>query len=262
MPELVEAVLNNATAAIGRYVPEDLKTREAHALAEVAYRALKAHTSADLKIIWARALIANATVLEDLMLVARLADGKDEIDGVAIDQDMRWSIAAKHVAHAVPGAAARVKVEAKRDPSDRGVRAKLRCETSIPSAEAKAAAWEKFTGDGYGSLHLTGAAMSGFNWADQRALLEPYVDNFFGAIPNVFRTKDKEFASDFFRALFPGYRVERETLEHSEAVLAGYGEELPVLGRMIREANDDLLLSIRCREYAAVSSRYSGSCQD
>jgi hypothetical protein len=34
-------------------------------------------------------------------------------------------------------------------------------------------------------------------------------------------------------------------------VLTGYGEELPVLARTIRETNDDLLRSIRCREYAA-----------
>jgi aminopeptidase N len=151
----------------------------------------------------------------------------------------------------MPGAADRVTAEGERDPSDRGVRAKLRCETSEPTPEAKAAAWEKFQGDGYGSLYLTSAAMSGFTWSDQRTLLEPYVEKFFAAIPGVFRSKDKEFATDYFRALFPGYRVERDILERSEAVLTGYGEELPVLARTIRETNDDLLRSIRCREYAA-----------
>jgi aminopeptidase N len=130
------------------------------------------------------------------------------------------------------------------------MRAKLRCETSEPSADAKAAAWEKVNDDGYGSLYLTIAAMSGFNWADQRTLLEPYVERFFAALPGVFRTKDKQFATDYFRHLFPGYRVEHETLAKSEAVLAAYGDELPILARTIKEANDDLARSIRCREYA------------
>ncbi|MBK8558871.1 aminopeptidase N [Candidatus Amarobacter glycogenicus] len=251
MPELVEAVVNNATAAAGRYVPEEWKAGEAHSLARAAYGALKAAGSPDLQIIWVRALIANAVVPEDLALVARLADGEEAVEGLMIDQDMRWSIAAKHVAYGMPGAAERVTAEAQRDPSDRGVRAKLRCETSSPAAEAKASAWERFNGEGYGSLYLTGAAMSGFNWAEQREVLEPYVEAYFGALPNVFRTKDKEFASDYFRALFPGYRVERELLSQSEAVLAGYGDELPVLARMVREANDDLLRAIRCREFAA-----------
>ncbi len=104
MPELVEAVLSNATAAIGRYVPEDWKSREAHELCQVSYLALKQHNSSDLKIIWARTLIGNAIVREDLALAARLADGEETIDGVTIDQDMRWAIAAKHVAHGIPGA--------------------------------------------------------------------------------------------------------------------------------------------------------------
>ncbi|MGB4863771.1 MAG: aminopeptidase N [Tepidiformaceae bacterium] len=251
MPELVEAILSNATAAIGRYVPEDWKTREAHELCQVAYQALKQPSSADLKIIWARTLIGNAVAKEDLALVARLADGDEIIDGVTIDQDMRWTIAAKHVAYGIPGAAERVEAEFARDSSDRGVRARLRCETSVPTAEAKAEAWEKLNGDGYGSLYLTVAAMSGFNWSEQRALLEPYVERFFAALPNVFRTKDKEFTSDYFRALFPGYRVERELLAKSEAVLAGYGDELPLLARMVKEANDDLQRAILCREFAA-----------
>jgi len=249
-PELVEAVLNNATAAISRYVPEDWKAREAHELARVAYLALKAPGSTDLKIIWARTLIGNAVVPEDLQLVARLADGDEVIDGVTIDQDMRWAIAAKHVAYGVPGAAERVAAEVARDPSDRGVRATLRCETSAPTAEAKASAWEKFQGEGYGSLYVTGAAMSGFNWSEQAKLLEPYVEKFFASLPNVYRTKDKEFASDYFRSLFPGYRVERDILARSEAVLEAYGEELPVLARTVKEANDDLLRAIKCREFA------------
>ncbi|MEO8539186.1 MAG: aminopeptidase N [bacterium] len=250
-PELVEAVLNNATAAISRYVPEDWKVREAHALAQVAYMALKAPGSGDLKIIWARTLIANSVVPEDLQVVSRLADGEDQIEGLTIDQDMRWAIAAKHVAYGIPGASERVAIEAKRDPSDRGVRAALRCETSVPDAATKAAAWEKFQGEGYGSLYLTGAAMSGFNWSEQSAILQPYVEKYFGSLPGVFRTKDKEFASDYFRSLFPGYRVEREILAQSEALLGAYGEELPVLARTLKEANDDLLRSIMCREYAA-----------
>ena len=251
MPELVEAVLNNAASAIVRYVPEDWKAREAHATAQAAYQALKQHGSADLKIIWARTLIGIAAAPEDLTLIARLADGDETIDGLNIDQDMRWAIAAKHVAYGMPAAAERVAAETERDPSDRGMRASLRCETSAPTPDVKATAWEKFNGEGYGSLYLTAAAMSGFNWPEQGALLEPYVEKFFGALPHVFRTKDKEFATDYFRALFPAYRVERDILALSENILAGYGEEMPVLARTLKEANDDLLRAIRCREYAA-----------
>ncbi len=251
MPELVEAVTNNAIAAIGRYVPEEWRDREAHAFAETAWAALKAATSNDLQIIWARALIATASVPEHLDLIGRLADGLETVPGFAVDQDMRWNIAARHVAFGVPGAAERVKAESERDPSDRGVRARLRAETAAPDPAVKTAAWEKFLGEGYGSLYLTSAAMSGFNWAHQRELLEPYVEKFFSAVAEVFRKRDKEFATDFYRFLAPAYRVDRETLARGERLVASVGDELPVLVRTAREANDDLLRAIRCREYAA-----------
>ncbi len=251
MPEAVEAVTNNAIAAIGRYVPDQWREREAHHFAQAAWSALKAATSNDLQIIWARALIAAASAPEDLDLVGRLADGAESVPGFTVDQDMRWNIAVKHVAHGVAGAAARVQAEAERDPSDRGVRAKLRAETSVPDAAAKAAAWEKVLGEGYGSLALTEAAMMGFNWVEQRDLLAPYVDRFFGTVTEVFRTRDKEFASYFYRFMAPSYLVERDIYGRGERLIAAAGDELPVLVRTARESNDDLLRAIRCREFAA-----------
>jgi aminopeptidase N len=173
------------------------------------------------------------------------------VEGFTVDQDMRWSIAIKHVAYGVPGAPGRVEAEFARDPSDRGVRAKLRAETAVPDPEAKAAAWEKISGSGYGSLYLTGAAMSGFNWTHQRELLGPFVDRFFDEVTGVFRDRDNEFASDFYRFMAPSYRVERENLERGERLVAAAGSDLPVLVRTAREANDDLARAIRCREYAA-----------
>ncbi len=93
--------------------------------------------------------------------------------------------------------------------------------------------------------------MGGFNWPRQRELLAPYVERFFSEVTEVFETGDKEFVSDYFAALFPAYRVERDVVARSEALLAGLGDRLPMLTRMLREANDDLMRAIRCREFAA-----------
>ena len=46
--------------------------------------------------------------------------------------------------------------------------------------------------------------MSGFNWWRQRAILEPYVEQFFERVPAVFRERDKEFSSGYLREPFPG----------------------------------------------------------
>jgi aminopeptidase N len=249
-PELVETILATMTATVSRYVPEEQKAEAAHALFQLAWDRLP-EVDSDLQIIWARTMIGTAINAEDVTRALTLADGDVTVEDLTIDQDMRWSLAASAVALGLPGAPDRVAGEAARDTSDRGQRAQLRCETAVPDAEAKAAAWEKIHGEGYGSLHLTAAAMSGFQWWAQRDLLEPYTERFFEALPGIFRERDNEFARSYAGAMLPGYRVERELLERSRRVLEEAGDELPLLVRSLREANDDLERAIRCREFAA-----------
>ncbi len=248
---LIESILATVQATVARYLPDEQREPAAQRLAELAWDALNAAPQGDLQIIWARALIALSISGEDIVRCGRLADGELAVEGLTVDQNMRWDIAARYAAHALEGAEERLAVERERDPSDRGQRAALRCEVAAPDAEVKANAWQRFEAEGYGSLHLTAAAMGGFHWWVQRDLLAPYTEQFFERLPDIFEQRDNEFARSYFGALFPGYRVERELLERGERLLADLGERLPLLTRSLREANDDLLRAIKCREYAA-----------
>jgi aminopeptidase N len=248
--ELLESILRNVATAVGRYVPDERREAEAHKFVQTAWQALQAAADGDPQIIWARSLIDMAMTPEDLDLIVRLADGAETVAGLTIDQDMRWTVAIKSVAYGLDGAEARVLAERARDESDRGQRAVLRAEVSRSDAAEKATAWGRFMDGSYGSLKLTGAAMSGFNWTAQREILAPYSERFFSEVLGVFETKDKEFSSTYFRNLFPGFRVDQATLERSERALAE-AEGNAVLTRMLKEANDDLARAIACREFAA-----------
>jgi aminopeptidase N len=247
--ELVESILGLAMAALGRFVPDEKREAAYHSFFQTAWDALRAAPSGDAHIIWARALIGVAVVPEDLDLIQRLADGKESVPGLTLDQDMRWSIAIKAVAYAMPGGEERVAAERARDESDRGQRAVLRAQTSRPTAAAKSEAWQRFHGEGYGSLHLTAAAMSGFHWTVQRDLLDPYAERFFERVPGVFEERLKEFASAYFGQLFPSFRVDQKLLDRSERLLAEVDGRNALLERMLRESNDDLARAIKCRAY-------------
>ena len=249
--ELIETVLANVSAAIARYVPEDRKEAEAHRFFGVAWDALNGAPQGDLQIIWARTLIGLALSPDDIRKAARLADGELTVPGLTVDQDMRWEIAARYVAYGIEEAQARVSAELQRDPSDRGQRAELRCRTSVPDPVVKGEAWDRFLGEGYGSLHLTRAAMGGFQWSVQRPLIEPYVERFFQGVSDVFEKRENEFARTYFAGMFPGYRVEESTLERSQKLLDEIGDRSPLLARSLREANDDLARAIACRTFAA-----------
>ena len=251
--ELIETILGTMSAAISRYVPEDQKADAAHRFFVLALDALRAATDADMQITWARTLISIAITPEDIVTTGQLADGAISVPGLTIDQDMRWSIAMRYVAYGLEGAQARVEAETARDPSDRGQRAALRCTTSKPEARAKAESWARFQIGirGYGSLHQTSAAMSGFHWWTQRELLTPYIGRYFEALPGIFEREENEYATTYFGGLWPGYLVERPILEHAQTLLASLGDTLPVLQRSLRESIDDLERAIRCREFAA-----------
>ena len=246
--ELIETVLGNVQAAIARFLPDDRREDAAHRFSQVAWEALDAAPQGDLQIIWARTLIALAITRGDIERCGRLAHGELSVEGLTVDQDMRWDIAARYVAYGLEGARERVEAERERDPSDRGQRALLRAEVSAPDGEVKGEAWRRFHEEGYGSLHLTAAAMNGFHWWVQRDLLEPYAERYFEQLSTIFEERDHEFARTYFGALFPGGRVDRATLERSERLLAESGDGSPLLTRSLREANDDLLRAIKCRE--------------
>src|SRR3989304_1829021 len=57
--------------------------------------------------------------------------------GLAVDQEMRWSVAVRWVALGLEGADARVAAERKRDPSDRGDRAVVTATVARPDTAAK-----------------------------------------------------------------------------------------------------------------------------
>ena len=245
--ELVEPVLGLAGAALGAYVPDVRRPAEAHALFETAWQMLQTVPRGDAQIVWARTLITVALSPEDIGHTLRLAQGELSVPGLTVDQEMRWSILARAVAFALPDAEALLAAEQQRDPSDRGERALLRAEVSRPDARVKADAWARFTGAGYGSLHLTAAALGGFNWTHQRDLLTLYVDRFFDEVTGVFDSTTWEFAERYFGALFPSYRVEPDTLARTERLLLAQGERIPTLARLLREAGDDLSRALKAR---------------
>ncbi|HJP41209.1 MAG TPA: aminopeptidase N, partial [Dehalococcoidia bacterium] len=248
---MTDAVLLQAQTTLGRFVPDELKDDESHFLFAAARAALEHVPRGDLQIIWARNLIAFAANSRDLGFCADLADGKESIEGLTIDQDMRWSIATRFTGLGLEGAEQRVQTEIERDKSDRGSRNAITAAVSKPAPEGKQQAWDRIHGEGYGSLQLTNAALAGFNWWRQREIIEPFAKRFFEAAPDVFRNRDNEFTRGYGVQMFPSYIAEEWVIERSEQLMKEIGDSVPMLRRTLMESNDELGRAIRCRELAS-----------
>jgi aminopeptidase N len=248
--DIITAVVERAGLVLARYIPESQRSAEAHALFEAALDNLRGAPNDNARITWARAAIAAAESVQDVERLARLSDGEELTPGFTLDQEMRWGIAVKAAAHGLPGADERLAAEQRRDPSDRGRRALLRAAASRPDAAAKEEAWQRINGEGYGSFHLTRAAMSGFIWHHQRELAEPYVPLFFEQLRTVFETRDHPFARAYLLSMYPAHWADPSVVERSRQLLASLDSSLPTLSRQLAEVADELERTIRVRAYA------------
>jgi aminopeptidase N len=86
---------------------------------------------------WFGAYVAVASSRPALDRLAALLDGKEKVDGLAINQDLRWSIIGRLNRYGYPGAAALVDAEQARDKSDSGQAAALSAIVSRPDLAVK-----------------------------------------------------------------------------------------------------------------------------
>ena len=126
----------------------------------------------------------------------------------------------------------------------------LQAEAARPTAESKQRTWDLINGDGYGSFHLTRAAMLGFFWAHQEDVLAPYVGKFFGRVREIFEDRDHPFARAYIQSLYPAYRADPQVLDESRKLIAQLNGSLPTLSRQLAEHADELDRQIRVRDFA------------
>ena len=254
--EIAQTVAYNALHAVSSYLPDELRLESAAGLYAFAREQLFATSEPDFRIMWSRVMLSSAQTVEHIAEALSLVDNGTGIDGYELDQDMRWSLITKATAYGLDGGFERLEAELERDGSDRGRRAAEQIRTSRADADVKSEAWSRYQADTDASLQMLTASMHGFWWKPQAELLAPYIDRFFDEIEDVFEKKDKEYASRFFGALYPGQmEPSDQIIDRSEGILQGLGPEQPVLARQLREAVDEAKRARACREFASSQVR-------
>ena len=248
--DIVEVVLERAAMTLVRYLPESRRHEEAHEWFELALRALADSKEPDAQIAWARSAIRAAASRDDVGRLVGIIDGRESLGGFEFDQEMRWAVTVRAIAYGVPDGDRLLAEQAKSDPSDRGRRAMLQADAARPAPESKQHTWERIVGEGYGSFHLTRAAMMGFFWADQEEVLAPYAERFFVNVRDIFEQRDHPFARAYILSLYPAYRADPIVLDRSRGMLSELNGSLPTLSRQLAEHADELDRQIKVRAFA------------
>src|SRR5690606_31539890 len=130
-----------------------------------------------------------------LEFVQGLLDGSQALDGLTVDTDLRWTLLRRLVVTGQAGEA-EIDAEHERDRTAAGERHAAGCKAAIPSAEAKAAAWELIV-SGERPTAVFRATLGGCVAPDQADLLVPYGDKYFAEVGRIWDEWSSDMAQTF-----------------------------------------------------------------
>jgi aminopeptidase N len=201
-------------------------------------------SDAQLQFVKSYALLARST--GQLDTVAGLLSGADTLEGLAVDQDLRWELMASLVAGGRLGTED-INAELERDNTSSGQNAAALAKAAIPTPDAKAAAWESIVVKGELSNALQGSAVAGFTRVLDRSLLEPYAEKYFEAVPGIVATRTHALAQQIVVGLYPALLTTQATVDRTDGFLAGLPAESAALRRMMLENRDGVARALRAR---------------
>jgi aminopeptidase N len=214
-------------------------------LADTAWRALSAAPPAsDHQLAWARAFVTAARDEAHVTRSLGLLDGSLAVDGLMVDTELRWHVVGSLAAAGAAGEDV-IAAEARRDPTDAGLRHAAAARAARPVPDAKAAAWDAIL-DPLTSLATFRAHVRGFQQPDQEELLAPYVERYFAALAPMWRDRGQEVTLSFAESMYPSPVASPELIARTDAELAS-GVEVAPIRRLLIEGKDHAERVLRTR---------------
>ncbi|PKV85756.1 aminopeptidase N [Streptomyces sp. TLI_146] len=236
------------------YAAPEWREQGGRLLAEGALRELRiAAPGSEHQLAWARFFASTATTDADFQLLEGLLEGTAKIDGLDVDQELRWVFLEPLAAHGRADESV-IGAELARDDTASGKRHQVRCLAARPSAAVKAQAWAQVVESDSLSNALVEATISGFGQPSQRELIAPYAPKYFEVIERLWAERSIQIGMDVVRGLFPSLRDNRSTLDSTDEWLAAHQDAAPALRRLVLEARDDLARTLRGQDCDAAAA--------
>ncbi|MEW2566860.1 aminopeptidase N [Streptomyces sp. NPDC047070] len=212
----------------------------------------------DHQLAWARAFASTARTPEQLDLLEGLLDGRETVEGLAVDTELRWSFV-QRLAAVGRFDEAEITSEYERDKTAAGERHAATARAARPTAEAKAEAWASVVESDKLPNAVQEAVIGGFVQFGQRELLAPYTDKYFEAVKGVWDSRSHEMAQQIAVGLYPSVQVSADTLAKTDEWLAS-AEPSAALRRLISESRSGVerALKAQAADTAAAAATPTG----
>ena len=223
---------------------EEALTSLAARLRELAMSAMPG-SDAQLQLVSAFAGYARSTT--DVTWMRALLKGRAALDGLAIDTEMRWTLL---TSLAMSGAAGESEIEAERqrDNTATGRERAARALAILPTAEAKARAWQQVIEEQGLPNQTVDAIGQGFSRVHDTALLAPYVEKYHTMLTDLWGSRTHAIASSIVVGFYPTMLANLELADASQRWLDANPEATPALRRIVSENRDGLTRALAAQQ--------------
>ncbi|GAB3284833.1 aminopeptidase N [Sinomonas notoginsengisoli] len=244
---VVQTLLRQLATTLDFYVSPGAQAEAKRAAAERLWKlACAAAPGSDSQLQFVRSFSALAATGAHLDSIAGLLEGSLSVPGLDVDQDLRWELVASLAAGGRIGTV-RIDEELLEDNTSTGQCAAALSTAALPTPEAKATAWESIVERGNLSNAIQQAAVNGFVRVHDPALLVPYSEKYFEAVPGIVAARTHALAQQIVVGLYPARQTTQETLERTDAFLAALGDDQAALRRMMLENRDGVARALRAQ---------------
>ena len=240
---VIQGLLGRITTCLSAFLPpavrRDLAPGTADRLLELA-RAAQAGSDKQLQLV--RAVAAHAVTGEQLDVVAGFLEGTSALEGLDVDQDLRWDLLTGLVAAGRFGEE-RIHAEEARDRTTTGRERAAEARAAIPTPEAKEATWRALVDDASMPNETQVRVLRGLTSVERRPdLLVPFVSEYVEAIDSLWSSRTFHMAENLLTGLWSFATVGLDGADPAAALegwLESHAQAPAALRRIVRENLDD-----------------------
>ena len=240
---VIQGLLGRITTCLSAFLPpavrRDLAPGTADRLLELA-RAAQAGSDKQLQLV--RAVAAHAVTGEQLDIVAGFLEGTSALEGLDVDQDLRWDLLTGLVAAGRFGEEW-IHAEEDRDRTTTGRERAAEARASIPTPEAKEATWRALVDDASMPNETQVRVLRGLTSVERRPdLLVPFVSEYVEAIDSLWSSRTFHMAENLLTGLWSCATVGLDGADPAAALevwLESHAQAPAALRRIVRENLDD-----------------------
>ncbi|SHF92139.1 aminopeptidase N [Microbulbifer donghaiensis] len=233
---LIGSQLEAASAYAHRFdVPGELRTERLEAIENFVWAKINSSPAgSDAQKTWFETFTQLAHTDEALNNAAQLLSGELEINGLPVDQDMRWQLIVLLNRHQLGDYAELVEAELQTDNTDRARNYAISARAIRPTLEVKKEWLDNILNkrDQYKLSQIRAAASALFP-PEQLKLYRDMSTQLFAAVPKVSDTQDTLY-NKAYAMLFPIACSKKEVAQYDQT-LKQHNELMPALGRVLKD---------------------------